>query len=201
MPVPLESNKIYHVYNRANGNEKIFTDNGNYIFFLEKYRMYIGPIADTFCYCLMPNHFHFLIRIKNKQQLELCQGFETLTELNEEKLSALLSRRFSHLFNSYAQAINKQRGRKGSLFMRPFKRKSVDDEIYLRKLVHYIHYNPVEAGLSAKPEEWKYSSYHTILSQSSSLVLQKEVVDWFEDKENFIHCHRFPPAETGIENF
>ncbi|MBI4944937.1 MAG: hypothetical protein HY840_00890 [Bacteroidetes bacterium] len=208
----------YHIYNRANGNEKIFANEGNYFFFLEKHKHYISSIADTFCYCLMPNHFHFLIRIKSISQL--CQGYKPLTELNgksfqgstpltelnEAELSNFLSRQFSHLLNGYTQAFNKQQSRKGSLFMRPFKRKRISDENYLRKLVHYIHYNPVKAGICSKPEEWKHSSYNAILNLEGfqnlqGFILKEEVIEWFGDKENFIYCHRFPQKETGIDKF
>lgn len=67
LPIP---GYTYHVYNRANGNEKLFLSNEKR-YFLEKYTIYISPIADTFCYCLMPNHFHFLIRIKNEEKIKL----------------------------------------------------------------------------------------------------------------------------------
>ena len=59
----------YPIYNRANGTEKLFVSTENYRFFLERYKQYILPVADTFCYCLMPNHFHFLLRIKNENEL------------------------------------------------------------------------------------------------------------------------------------
>jgi putative transposase len=203
----LTPDATYHIYNRANGNEKIFANEGNYFFFLEKYKQYIFPIADTFCYCLMPNHFHFLIRIKSEK--ELMKTFKSnLTGF--ENLSGLISKEFSNLFNSYSKAFNKQQSRKGSLFMRPFKRKRVTDENYLRKLVHYIHYNPMESGISSKPEQWKHSSYNEIIETQtlggvkilSKLELRKnEVIDWFGDKENFIYCHRSLPKETGIEKF
>ncbi len=83
--------------------------------------------------------------------------------------------------------------------MKNFKRKSISDEQYLRKLVHYIHYNPIEADLCTKPENWKFSSYSEILSEKPTFLQKVQVVDWFEDKENFIYCHKHPPAETGID--
>jgi REP element-mobilizing transposase RayT len=52
--------------------------------------------------------------------------------------------------------------RKGSLFMKPYKRKKIEDEAYLKKLVHYIHCNPVKASLVKRPQDWKHSSYKII---------------------------------------
>ena len=83
--------------------------------------------------------------------------------------------------------------------MHPFKRKRITDEKYLHKVVHYIHYNPVEAGLCPKPEQWEFSSYETIVSGKPTLVKGKDVVGWFDDLENFIYCHNHPPAITGID--
>ena len=191
--ISLEPDNTYHVYNRANGSEKIFQGEGNYHFFLGKYRIYISPIAHTYCYCLMPNHFHFLLRIKGEIEIPASTfpKFQTLEKL--------ISKQFSNLFSSYTQAFNKQQSRKGSLFMKNFKRKRITDEKYLRKMVHYIHYNPIEANLCDKPNGWKFSSYNDLLDSRPSFTLKNEVIDWFEDKENFIFCHSYPPQETGVE--
>ena len=62
--IPLSPGNTYHIYNHANGFENIFENEGNYVYFLKKYAEFISPIADTFAYALMPNHFHFLVRIK-----------------------------------------------------------------------------------------------------------------------------------------
>ena len=135
---------FYHIYNRANGNEKLFYTTENFRYFLQKYTQYIHPVADTFCYCLMPNHFHLIVRIRSETKLLNLTGFENLTGL---KLEAQITKHFSNFFNSYSKSINEQERRKGSLFMRPFKRKIIESTPYLQKLVHYIHFNPLEAGI------------------------------------------------------
>ena len=88
------------------------------------------------------------------------------------------------------QAFNKQQGRMGSLFMKNFKRKIISDKNYLHKLVHYIHLNPVEAGLCAEPDDWNFSSYKTLLNQDSTFLKRDETISWFEDKTNFIQLHQ-----------
>lgn len=190
--ISLEPDNIYHIYNRANGRERLFLDEGNYFYFLEKYKIHIAPIADTYCYCLMPNHFHFLVRIKDER--ELMTAFSKF-----QSLEKLISKQFSNFFSSYTQAFNKQQTRKGSLFMKNFKRKRITDEKYLRKIVHYIHYNPIESKLCDRINGWRFSSYNSLLDTQPSFLVKKEVMDWFEDKENFIFCHSYPPGETGIE--
>jgi putative transposase len=192
--IPLEPDTLYHIYNRANGNEKIFANKGNYLFFLDRYSTYISPIAHCYCYCLMPNHFHFLIKTKNEKELT-----ENFSNNDLPEVSNLLSNQFGKLFNSYAKAFNKQQSRKGSLFMKNFKRKKISDEQYLRKVVHYIHHNPVEATLCERPKDWEFSSYRVILGNETTFLIREELIGWFGDKENFEYCHRLAPKESGIE--
>jgi REP element-mobilizing transposase RayT len=200
---------FYHVYNRAHGDEQLFRSEDNYYFFLRRYKKYIEPIADTFCYCLMPNHFHLLVRIKAEKELNAYflkkkweamrvsqpnASFEQLTLSDHEDLKGLvlskkLSLQFSHFFNSYTQAFNKRYQRKGGLFMLPFKRKQITDEKYLLNLIRYIHLNPVEANLCEKPENWSFSSYKSIIYSNDTFLQSKEVIQWFDDLENFVHLH------------
>lgn len=204
--ISLFPDTTYHIYNRANGSEKLFVVPGNYDYFLQLYKQYIFPVAHTFCYCLMPNHFHFLVRIKSEKEIldaweSDLTGFKNLSGLkgvNSIPVENHLSRTFSNFFNAYSKAFNKQEGRKGSLFMRPFKRKKIDSIEYLLKLVHYIHFNPVEAGFCSAPEQWQHSSFKSILSSSATLLRREEVLSWFEDRNNFKYIHKYPPELTGI---
>ena len=213
---PLEAECTYHIYNRANGAEMLFLSEENYEYFLTKFKAYILPIADVFAYCLMPNHFHFLLRLKSKVALNfeiqkrhrsLARKFRGSKKLQEEDvnlqgfedLEGFITQQFSNFFNAYSKAFNKQYGRKGSLFMHTFKRVKVTDKKHLIKLVHYIHYNPIEAGLTAKPEEWKYSSFNALISNKPSLLQRREVISRFHDLNNFIYCHQQKPSNTGIE--
>lgn len=205
---------LYHIYNRTNGYEKMFLHGDNYHFFLEKYKKYIYPIAETFCYCLLPNHFHFLVRFKNEEAVidhlinkksgsgnkQDLSGFKNLTGLErQQRLSHHFSLQFSHLFNAYTKAFNKQQQRHGSLFQRQFNRKHITDDDYLRKVIHYIHYNPVEAGLCSHPRHWQYSSYNAIISSGKSLVAKSQVLACFDDLKNFTYCHEEPPFVSGID--
>lgn len=65
----LESGKYYHIYNHANGFENIFRKGENFSFFLEKYKFHLSAFFDTYAYCLMPNHFHFLVRVKSCREI------------------------------------------------------------------------------------------------------------------------------------
>ena len=74
---PLESGRYYHIYNRGINGCDLFTEEDNYYHFLNLYEKYIDPIADTYSWVLMPNHFHLLIRLKDTDEIDLT-GFENL---------------------------------------------------------------------------------------------------------------------------
>ncbi len=181
----LEPDYYYHIYNRANGNEKLFLNDDNYSYFLQKYNHYINPIADTFTYCLMPNHFHFLVRIKPISNLT---GFGNLSGL--DNISKHLSQQFSNFFNAYTKAFNKQNNRKGSLFERPFNRIKITTNEYLLNAINYIHQNPVNHGLAENIDDWKYSSYNVFLSNRPTNINRKEIIELFDDIDNFIFYHK-----------
>ncbi len=62
--IELERGKFYHIFNRGNNSERIFFSERNYEFFLRRYNEYLSSYAETYAFCLLPNHFHFLIRVK-----------------------------------------------------------------------------------------------------------------------------------------
>lgn len=62
----MESGRFYHIYNRGNNRETLFKEQRNYSYFLKRYRYYLCPLVDTFAYCLLPNHFHLLIRVRRE---------------------------------------------------------------------------------------------------------------------------------------
>lgn len=191
--IPLETEKYYHVYNHANGNELLFLEDRNYLFFLAKMREYILPVADVCAYCLMPNHFHLLLKIKDEKTLfQFFQSFKTLEKISPEHLPLLISKQFANFFSSYTQAYNKEYKRMGSLFCKNFKRKKISSESYFIKLVNYIHFNPVVSGLINSPQEWKYSSFSAIVAGKVTLVNKAEVLEWFDGIDNFLYNHQHP---------
>lgn len=66
----IEPNQIYHIFNHGNADEGIFRTDENFRFFLKKYAQYLSPVTFTYAYCLMPNHFHFLIKIKDTSSIK-----------------------------------------------------------------------------------------------------------------------------------
>ncbi|MFY9151992.1 MAG: transposase [Prolixibacteraceae bacterium] len=188
--IPFETDAYFHIYNHANGNENLFHEERNYNFFLQKYIKYLAPFTETLAYVLMPNHFHILIKSKDITELKdirILQDFKNLGGL-----SLRISQQFSNLFNSYTKTFNLEYHRKGSLFIPNLKRKEVNSEAYLIKLINYIHFNPVVHGFCAKPEEWRYSSYKAIISEKPTLIDRKSVLFFFDGLDNFLFNHWYP---------
>jgi REP element-mobilizing transposase RayT len=202
-----EPEGIYHIYNRANGDENLFREEKNYLFFLENFLKYIHPIAKIYAWCLMPNHFHVMIRIRQEEELgnaAAFQKFETFGKLETAILSKVISKQFSNFFSSYTQAYNKVYGRTGSLFQPNMKKKEVTSDAYFTQLVLYIHNNPVKHGFVKNLCDWPHHSYHYItgdmekqpayykLSKSFKLLesSRSEVLDWFGGLTHFKLAHQ-----------
>jgi REP element-mobilizing transposase RayT len=172
----------YHIYNRGINSSKIFYEDENYHYFLGLYDKYITPVANTFAWCLLNNHFHFFIRIKELTDIDT-------SEIKSSK-GINPSRQFSHLFNAYTQAINKRYNRTGSLFEKPFKRKLIEDEKYFNRLIYYIHNNPVHHNIVSHLSEYKWSSYNLYINRINSRLIHVELPMVFGNLENFKFFHK-----------
>jgi putative transposase len=177
----------YHIYNRANAEDQLFTEEIEFLLFLKKYFCYSGLIFSTYGYCLLPNHFHFLIQVRPECELNNYIGLFK----DEKARSNYLAQHLGNFFNWYATFFNKKHLRKGSLFIHSFHRKPILDQTYLNKLVCYIHANPVKAGLCLKPEEWKFSSYREFVDRPKYLSEKSiaQTLDWFDGLDNFKETH------------
>lgn len=184
-PPPLEYNTYYHIFNRGNNRENVFKEERNYSYFLKLYAHYIEPVADTFAYCLLPNHFHLLVRVKTIEEAEeeTLKVSETFRVLNP-------SQQFSNLFNAYTKAINKAYQRTGSLFEHPFGRIPVTSEQYFTQLVSYIHQNPQRHGLIDDFRRWPYSSYQTLFSEKPTRLKRDIVLKWFGGRPQVEQLHQ-----------
>ena len=191
---PFLPDTLYHVYNHGNGNDNIFQCDENFYYFLMKYNQYIVPIADTFTYCLMPNHYHFALRIKDEKHLKEVFMPKLKDPKGFENLSGLTSQTFGNFLNAYAKAYNKMFNRRGSLFLDSVKRKVVNEESYFTKLIHYIHFNPVHHGFVRDLKDWKHSGYHAFISKKATQLERESVLEWFGGQDDFIKFHRREPT-------
>ncbi len=179
----------YHIYNRGNNRENIFIEEKNYDYFMRLYRKYIDPIAETYAYCLLRNHFHFLMQIKVvPQDCQFSEGWQSYVSLQ-----------FRNLFSTYSKAINKAYQRTGSLFEKPFKRRHVSNDAYFRMLVVYIHQNPQKHGLIDDYRDWRFSSYQAILRREPTILERDKVLSWFDEGRSFSDFHRMWIDENDLD--
>ena len=192
MTTSLQHGRYYHIYNRGNNSEVLFKSYDNYILFLKQYSKYISPIADTYAYCLMSNHFHLVIRIKDEKDIltfKQLQLFEYNKSLLITDKKPRPSSQFAHLFNSYSKTINKSYHRTGSLFEHPFERRLIEDEDYLKNCIYYVHNNPVKHGYVENLRDYPWSSYKSILSDKPTELKRDFILQLFGGKENFKQWH------------
>jgi len=162
--------EYYHVFNRGNNKGEVFRDAEDYSFFLSRLREALYPDvldnahgahaqryyprkklpADSFdlvAYCLMPNHFHFL-----------------LLQKGEISISSLMLK----VISGYVKYVNKKYQRVGSLFQDQCKATHIADDAQLIHTSSYIHCNPVVAGLSTSLGDYAYDSYREYMDTDNT---------------------------------
>lgn len=184
---PLVNESYYHVYNRGVEKRIIFTDDRDYQRFLQTlyYYQFCGPkpafslqdrfkendfsgnpkIVEIACFCLMPNHIHFLIR-----------------QLQDNGISEFIGK----VLNSYTKYFNTKHKRVGPLFQGTFKAVLVEDDIQFIHVSRYIHLNPYASELVQEVDSYPYSSYPYFIGIGLSKVCVAEpVLSQFKSREDY----------------
>jgi putative transposase len=174
----------YHFYNRGNNRQAVFFEADNYLYFLNGVKKYLLPVAHIVAYCLMPTHYHILVRIKQTSEVSPFVGASEVSVSGKE-ISRQVSLAMQKFLISYTKAINKRFERVGSLFQGQFQAKPIQTYSHLLHLCVYIHANPVKDGLVPLPEDWIYSNYLEWLGQRDGTLIDRE----------FIQEHFGSPAE------
>lgn len=211
-----DTHLYYHIYNRGVEKRKIFQTERDYQRFLDNLRYYLHNQKIPFtkfqrlperakavylkmnpetsekrrihliAYCLMPNHFHLLLKGEQYDGVTLF---------------------VSDISNSHTRYFNIKHERVGRLLQGTFKSKEIVGEESLLQVSRYIHLNPILSELSKRPEEYPYSSYKTWTGQrKSSLLSQGLVTTWveraggFEGYKEFVESRIGGDPKLGIEN-
>jgi REP element-mobilizing transposase RayT len=193
--------KYYHIYNCGIQKSELFRESKHYAHFLMLYERHIDPIADTFAWCLMNNHFHFLVRIRVHDVNPVATPGVIANQEDNTSVRRTASQSFSNLFNAYAQHFNYSVERSGVLFHRPFKRIEVDSPAYFKQLVYYIHNNPVKHGFTDRMGDYPWSSYLSVLSIKPTRLKRDELIGWFDDKGDFFNYHNQSQNLNAIQMF
>ena len=196
----LQPNSSYHIFNHANGFENIFIEDENYRFFLDKYNQYILPIAETYAYCLLPNHFHLVVRIRRREVLEeVFRNFKSTNfskfpnlekvEVTDNMIEYYISKQFANLFSCYTQSFNKVNKRRGSLFLKNFRREPIENKAYFLNAVIYTHRNPVHHAFCDRYTDWSYTSFCEIKERNSQMIEVEKLLRMFGGRDSFIDLH------------
>ena len=149
----------YHIYNRGASGGVVFFGDADYIACLRRIKVYAGQYqVAVIAYCLMPTHYHFLLRQEGDTPISKFIGV---------------------LFNAYAQSVNLRHQRSGALFESRFKHRPVLEEAYLVQLCRYIHANPVKDGLVTDLNDWLYSNYPEWLGMRSGVLVDRDFVQTY----------------------
>jgi len=210
----LEKNHIYHIYNQGNNRQKIFFNRENYLFFLQKMNDYLTPYTDIMAWCLMPNHFHWLVYVR-ETELDSAESRGGLTDSRGATLSRTptaptsptLNQSIGILLASYTRAINQVNKTSGSLFRQKTKSDCITNPLefshsyynlgfgtrillhdpekeYPQACFNYIHQNPVKAGLVKKAEDWEFSSYRDVCGLRNGKLINRERIAEYELTSN-----------------
>jgi REP element-mobilizing transposase RayT len=175
----MESGSIYHLYNRTNNDETAFKQPDNYPYFLGKVAKYLPECLDIWAYCLMPTHYHLLVKVKD--------GFD----------SDYIEKQMGVLQMGYTKAINTRHKRHGSLWQQRFRRVLQREDFWQMRTLCYVHHNPIHHSYAGEYDGWQYSSYHDYVSNIESpypWLVKNPALTWLSEdetkqKEAFIALH------------
>jgi putative transposase len=205
-----EEGCFYHVYNQSvgTGKELLFRFDGNCEDFLHKWDKYLKPYLDLYAYCLMGNHFHFLVYVKPIDSAIIASIERELTVHAANVLNGdidyhlFLMDQFKRLLSSYVLKFNGQQKRHGSLLQDRIKRVKVPEKRVLDKCC-YIHHNPVHHRFQTEYAGWRYGSYDTYLDDRIASVVREKGLALFgaslSNRSKFIKYHQ--KFKENFKNF
>lgn len=184
--IPFVNGQIYHVYNRGSEKRIIFEDRRDYQRFLKTlvYYQLEGPkpklshffqyqtfkpdqankIVEILAYCLMPNHFHLLLK-----------------QLKDGGISEMVSK----ISLSYTKYYNTKYNRVGPLLQGQFKAVLMESDEQLIHVSRYIHLNPLASFLVKDLSQFEWSSYQEYIKNSTGICAKKDVLGFFKSSEDY----------------
>lgn len=166
---PFESGEFYHIYNSAVGKDKLYSLSDNFRFFLDRFHFYTREILSVYSFCLLSNHFHFLLKIHDSV------GDDVVSE------------QMRKLYISYAKAYNREQKRRGTLFNKHLKRVVIESDEQLFWTIYYIHRNPVHHFITNGYQKYPWSSFQIFQSEKPTKVQRSRVFDLFSFRERELY--------------
>ncbi len=150
-----EPGLYYHIYNRGADSDDAFYSEIDFEFFLDKLKYYLSLSVEVYAYCILKNHFHFLIKVLDKVEAENKtraiseSDFDSYYILpNSKKKLFPVHTLISHWMNSYSKHFNSKYNRSGPVWDGRLNKRLIYSEEYLQNIICYIHRNPVHHGIT-----------------------------------------------------
>ena len=172
MSLIVPSQFIYHLYNQGNQKKPLFLDTLDYYHFLKLYKKFVHQYCDLFAWCLMPNHFHFMLFLKPEGEEKIKIGSLEMS---------LFSNGMRLLQSQYCQYFNNKYGTTGNLFRQKAKIKCCNEMHgdYRLTLFNYIHFNPVHDGLVNSCNLWSFSSYNDYFNKRGGTLINSTLTNYY----------------------
>ncbi|NOX47286.1 MAG: hypothetical protein GXO89_09955 [Chlorobi bacterium] len=184
-----EKGYIYHIYNQGNNRQRIFFKRDNYLFFLKKIKTFVMPYADIFAWCLMPNHFHLMVLVRELELGGSIQGLnpsqKTVGHITDgvarshtvSSKGRTINDSIGIMLRSYTQAINKQNHTTGKLIREKTKAECVN--CYSGITPSFIAKNIVSKYNDKNPEQqYPQICFDYIHQNPVKAGFVKNAVDW-----------------------
>ncbi|MBE0648260.1 MAG: hypothetical protein IH596_10800 [Bacteroidales bacterium] len=178
----LEPGKFYHIYNRAKNGNPLFPEEEDIQFFIRLYKTHVTPFAETWAYCILDDHVHFLVRMK-------------------EDLEGNPYTPFALLFNAYTKGYHTKNGGDGQLFKFKLKRIEIRRETILREVIRYINQNARRHGVVEDCSRYRYSSFHATVTTWQTLIPKEEILRRFGNREVLSQILTEPVEEKGLKMY
>jgi putative transposase len=201
-----DKDRLYHVYNQGNNRKKIFYSRKDYLLFYKKIEVFICPYADILAWCLMPNHFHLMLLVKETELR--CEPENALGSASSETLKKSVFKKrtlndsLGIMLRSYTRIINAQEGLTGSLFRKETKANCINsfkdlqpnfwkskiaifnmlpENQYPQICFNYIHHNPVKSSLVEKDTDWEFSSARDYANLRRKSIVKRKIAGNYVD--------------------
>jgi putative transposase len=209
---PFYANQHYHLLFKSNDGILLFRNDEDRTCFLEKFSQFTRSIFNYQAYCMLDNHVHFIISVKENTLLQqsiagINDGKKTVAmkkflgdPVNELFTDELIERQINSFMVSYANSYNKTYKRNGGLFQSPFRRSTINEDAHLQQAIIYVHANAQKHGLIKDYRLYAYSSYNEILS-GKSFVNVDDVINFFGGTKQFIDLHEQQVAYYYANNW
>jgi len=188
-------NGYYHVYNKVISERELFYTETDYIEFMRRYKRYFHNYLETYAYCLLPNHFHILLKVRSEEEIREAIVSEDTNAARQylagtTTVDKFLGNQLSRFFSGLVIRYNKKHRRQGQLFKQGVKKVALNSHRTIEQQMHYIHNNPVNHGIVSDAGNWEYSSYYAYISNGSTLMPREEVLNAFGGVDEFISFHQ-----------